>query len=72
VTPTASPDSNATTGTITVPESRAGHRVYVEKKVVGESPGTFTVRCGWHSVKVGSQGTEKNVNVPCGGDVEVK
>jgi hypothetical protein len=44
----------------------------VEKKVVGESPGTFTVKCGWHSVKVGSQGNERNVNVPCGGDVEVK
>jgi pyruvate/2-oxoglutarate dehydrogenase complex dihydrolipoamide acyltransferase (E2) component len=61
-----------TTGTITVPESRAGHRIYVEQRVVGESPGTFTVRCGVHAVKVGSQGNVRNVNVPCGGDVEVK
>jgi hypothetical protein len=28
----------------------------VEKRVVGESPGTFTVRCGWHAVRVGSHG----------------
>jgi hypothetical protein len=46
--------------------------VFVEKRVVGESPGTFSVRCGWHAVKVGSQGNVQNVNVPCGGDVVVK
>jgi serine/threonine-protein kinase len=71
-TATATPTPDSTTGTITVPESRAGHRVYVDKRVIGESPGTFTVRCGWQAVKVGSQGNVQNVNVPCGGDVEVK
>lgn len=61
----------ATMGTITVPHSQSGHRVWVDKHIVGESPGTFTVRCGWRSVQVGSQGYRHNVNIPCGGDVVV-
>jgi serine/threonine-protein kinase len=60
-----------TTGTITVAPSQSGHRVWVDKHIVGESPGTFTVRCGWRSVQVGSQGYKHNVNVPCGGDLVV-
>jgi hypothetical protein len=43
--------------------------VYVDDHVVGESPGTFVVRCGWHKVRVGSQGSLMNLEIPCGGDV---
>ena len=73
-TPTPAPaptssTSRATTGTITVPPSQSGHRVWVDNRVVGESPGTFAVRCGWHSVRVGSQGALLNLEVPCDGDV---
>jgi serine/threonine-protein kinase len=67
-----SPSPSSTTGTVTVSSARAGHRIYVDKHVVGESPGTFTVRCGWHVIKVGSQGTAHNLEVPCGGDVEAR
>jgi hypothetical protein len=45
--------------------------VWVDKRIVGESPGTFTAPCGWHVVRVGSQGQAHNVEIPCGGDVEV-
>jgi len=44
----------------------------VDKQIVGESPGTFSVRCGWRSVQVGSQGNVKKLDVPCGGDVEIR
>jgi len=60
---------SGTTGTITVAPSHGGHRVYVDSQVIGESPGTFKVRCGFHSVRVGSQGTTRSLSVPCGGDV---
>jgi hypothetical protein len=30
------------------------------------------VRCGWHSVQVGSQGQRHDLEVPCGGDVEAR
>jgi hypothetical protein len=57
---------------VTVAASRGGHRVWVDKHIVGESPGTFSVRCGWRTVQVGSQGGVQNIQVPCGGDVDVR
>jgi len=69
---TAASATQTTTGTVTVPASRAGHRVWIDDHIVGESPGTFTVRCGWHTVRVGSQGSVLNLNVPCGGDVATR
>jgi hypothetical protein len=30
------------------------------------------VRCGWRAVRVGSQGQLRNLEVPCGGDVEAR
>jgi hypothetical protein len=62
---------SGTTGTITVGPGQGGHRVWIDKHIVGESPGTFTVRCGWRSVQVGSQGYKHQVNIPCGGDIQV-
>ena len=58
-------------GTVTVAPARSGHRVFVDGRVVGESPGTFTVRCGWRAVRVGSQGQTLNLEVPCGGDLSI-
>ena len=69
---TASAAPSGTSGTITVPPDRGGHRVWVDKQIVGESPGTFTVRCGWRAVRVGSQGQLRNLEVPCGGDVTAR
>jgi hypothetical protein len=59
-------------GTVTVGPARGGHRVWVDKHIVGESPGTFSVRCGWRTVQVGSQGGVQNIQIPCGGDIEVR
>jgi hypothetical protein len=52
--------------------TRGGHRVWVDEHLIGESPGNFSVRCGWHSVRVGSQGIVQHLNVPCGGEAEVR
>lgn len=48
-----------------------GHRVYVDGRLVGESGRDMTLPCGAHKVKVGSQGTEKAVVLPCGGRLDV-
>ena len=56
---------------MTVAPAHGGHRVWVDKHIVGESPGTFAVGCGWHSVQIGSQGDVQRVLIPCGGDVEM-
>jgi eukaryotic-like serine/threonine-protein kinase len=66
------PAPPASSGTVTVAPAHGGHRVWIDKHMVGESPGTFPVGCGWHSVQIGSQGDPQRVHVPCGGDVEMR
>lgn len=60
-----------TTGTLTTPARAAGHRVYVDGRVVGEGCRSFDVRCGTRLVRVGSAGRNQWVVVPCGGSVAV-
>jgi hypothetical protein len=57
-------------GTVTVPRSRAGHRVWIDGRLVGESPGNFRVSCGDHDVRVGSHGVVRRLAVACGESVE--
>ena len=69
--PTAASTPPADDGTISTPPSAAGHRVFVDGRYAGDSPGPIKVRCGQHVVKVGSGGTPHSVDVPCGGDALV-
>jgi len=61
----------AGTGDILTKASAGGHRIYVDDRVVGNSPDPVRVRCGKHTVRVGSAGTPREVEVPCGGSVVV-
>jgi hypothetical protein len=54
-------------GDIDTSAARPQHRVFVDGRVVGETPRTFSVPCGWHKVRLGSQGSLQSVEVPCGG-----
>jgi len=56
----------AGSGELDLPASAAGHRVYVDGKVAGEGAAPITVRCGPHTVRIGSAGTERKIDVPCG------
>jgi hypothetical protein len=67
----AAPSPAADEGSIRTPPEAAGHRVFVDGRYAGDSPGPITVRCGQHLVKVGSGGSAHAVDVPCGGDVLV-
>ena len=67
--PEAEPDAGSTTGLLHA--KSFGHRVYVDGRLVGESGRDMTLPCGPHKVKVGSQGTEKAVVLPCGGRLDV-
>jgi hypothetical protein len=58
-------------GTILTDSTSGGHRIFVDGRVVGESPSPAVVGCGSHSVQVGSAGTARTVVVPCGGSVRV-
>ncbi len=49
----------------------AGHRVFVDGRLAGDGPRTVAVTCGSHEVRVGSAGTVRSVDVPCGGEVVI-
>ena len=50
--------------------ARAGvHRVFVDGRVAGRSPGSVGVDGGPLTVKIGHDGREQAIDVPCGGRV---
>jgi serine/threonine protein kinase len=76
-TPTSSSNpmpgpSTSTSGTIKTNEAIKDRRVWVDGKLVGQTPDSFQVPCGSHEVRVGSAGKAQSVDVPCGGEVSVK
>lgn len=58
-------------GTLTV-SARGGHRVWIDERLVGESPASFPVSCGTHTVRVGSQGAPRHVEVACSSEVVIR
>jgi sulfatase modifying factor 1 len=58
-------------GAISVPASAAGHRVFVDGRVTPSSLGNVVVDCGPHTVRVGHDGRDQPVDVPCGGRTSV-
>jgi serine/threonine protein kinase len=67
----SAPSIAATDGQIVTPPQAAGHRVFVDGKYAGDSPGPVVVRCGQHTVKIGSNGVPHTLDIPCGGEVSV-
>jgi len=58
-------------GAIDLKPGAGEHRVFVDGRVVGNWPGTLVVDCGPRVVKIGHDGKEQTIAVPCGGRVEV-
>lgn len=58
-------------GEVRFPAFAAGHRIFVDGRVVGDGAQPALVRCGSHSVRIGSSGSLQDVQVPCGGSVTV-
>ena len=54
-----------------IPKAPAGFRVFVDNKVVSETPAAAVVACGLRTVKIGSHGAEQKISVPSGGEIEV-
>ncbi len=58
-------------GALALPANAAGHRVFVDGKVVPSALGTAVVDCGTHTVKIGHDGRDQVIDVPCGGRARV-
>jgi hypothetical protein len=58
-------------GLLTTASAPPGHRIFVDQRAVGQTPQSVLVRCGRASVKLGSAGRERPLDVPCGREVSV-
>jgi hypothetical protein len=54
---------------VVLPRSSTGHRIFVDGRVVGSGPQPVTVKCGQHSIKIGSAGKARVKDLPCGGEI---
>jgi hypothetical protein len=60
--------TNTTDGVIVLPASAAGHRVFVDGRLVEVKNSRASVPCGSHEVRIGSSGTGRKLDVVCGGE----
>ncbi len=65
--PASRPPSKA--GNLRLPPSALGHRLFVDGHVAGEAVALVHLSCGHHTVRIGGQGREQSVEVPCGATV---
>ncbi len=68
----ASATTDTTHGTINLPSTAAGHRVFVDGHVASDGAKPIDVACGHHNVRVGSHGKTQSIDVPCGGSVDLQ
>ena len=61
----ATPPAQGAPGVLVVPASAGSHRVWVDGKLVGQSPLKLNTTCGTHTVQVGSNGKPYSVEVAC-------
>src|SRR5262249_2421938 len=60
------PAETSPQGVIVLAEERAGHRLFVDGKVVPVKSARAVVACGTREIRVGRDGTPKMLDVACG------
>jgi eukaryotic-like serine/threonine-protein kinase len=56
-------------GVLSTEGTMPGRRIYVDGRTRGQTPDAVTVPCGARTVKLGSAGRPREIEVPCGGTV---
>jgi hypothetical protein len=59
------------TGLLDTPSAMWNHRVFVDGLTRGAGGDVIRLRCGRHTVRLGSAGRVQSVDVPCGGTVAI-
>jgi eukaryotic-like serine/threonine-protein kinase len=71
--PTPAPPAPPAFGDLITPARARSHRVFVDGKYAAPRSGaTLNLRCGKHTVRIGSQGRIQTVDVPCGGSIAIE
>lgn len=65
------PIEPATMGRIVTRSAELGHRVYIDGRVAGTSGDSFSVTCGRHDVRIGTNARSRYVDVACGASVDI-
>jgi serine/threonine-protein kinase len=58
-------------GLLNTANAPPGHRIFVDRRTVGQTPQTVLVKCGQASVKIGSAGHPRALEIPCGKEISV-
>ena len=64
-------DIPAGMGVLTTTGTVPGRRIFVDEKTLGQTPQQVTVKCGPHTIRLGSSGKPQSIDVPCGGEIAV-
>lgn len=59
-------------GLVTLPASADGHRVYVDDVLVQSGASPIKVKCGRRTIRIGSGGKPRPVDIPCGGELVLR
>jgi hypothetical protein len=60
-------------GTVVLPARAAGHRIFVDgRRVQADGNGPLRLRCGTHTIQIGSSGTPESIELPCRGEVQLQ
>jgi hypothetical protein len=65
-------DIPATMALLITANAPLGRRVFVRGHVVGETPHALLVTCGTAPLKVGSRGSTRTVDIPCGQEISLE
>jgi hypothetical protein len=65
------PAVDPSVGLVTLPARAKGHRVYVDGKLLHDTTSPAPIPCGARTIKIGSRGSARAYDVPCGGELEL-
>ena len=63
--------AKASTTILSTRSASPNHRIFFDGRVVGETPASVEVPCGKHTVQLGSAGTSRTLELPCGQELVV-
>jgi serine/threonine-protein kinase len=58
-------------GLLSTTKAAPGHRIFVNGRTVGQTPESVMIPCGRTSVKIGSAGQPRSMDIPCGKETAV-
>ncbi len=69
--PSSGPTARAGTTLLSTANASPNHRIFFDGRVVGETPTAIEVPCGKHTVQLGSAGTSRSLDLPCGQELVI-